>query len=113
MTSQSKTFIELSDIIGMRLECKTCGVSILINQPNLSSTTDKHNTALRSCPTCTSSWTHSEGHSVSGGMRPGFDTEIKEMIRAIATVRDLQEKLGCNLTLEITAQSESRKESDK
>ena len=111
MTSQTKTFIELSDIIGLRLECKTCGVSVLINQKTLSSVTDQFNTALRGCPTCESSWTHTDVHGVVGGMRAGFDTEIKAMIRAIAKVEELRDKLGCNLTFEITEQAKQTKDS--
>jgi hypothetical protein len=102
MTSQTKTFIELVDIIGLQIECKNCGVSLLINQKNLASLTDQHNSSLRACPTCASSWTQLDTYTPPG-TRAGFDSEIKAMVRAINQVKELQDKLGCSLTLEINA----------
>jgi hypothetical protein len=106
MTSQTKTFIELADIVGLRMECKNCGISLLVNQQSLTTLTGEHNSSLRSCPHCANSWTQLDTYTTPG-MRPGFDSEIKAMIRAINQVKALEERLGCRLTLEI-AEEESK-----
>src|SRR5437660_1696632 len=74
MTSQTRTFIEMSDILSLRLECKSCHCSLLIgvNQEDgtLSTLVDKHNKVLANCPTCDATWT--QFNAATGA----FDSEI-------------------------------------
>ena len=60
MTSQTKTFIELSDIVGLKLDCKIVGIWVLINEANLVTFRTEQYIGSPGCPTCNSSWTQTE-----------------------------------------------------
>jgi hypothetical protein len=49
MTSQTKQFIELADILAFRLECKHCGSSLLVSLK-------KVGTLPLACVNCNSDW---------------------------------------------------------
>lgn len=97
MTNQTKYFIELSDIVGIQLECKKCGISLLVGGDTLASIADPHNHTLGQCPTCRTPWTVPDLYPDRG-----YDTEVKDFIRRLHKLRELEEKLGCKLRFEVT-----------
>jgi hypothetical protein len=98
MTSQTRTFIEMSDIVALRLECKQCHCSLLITadteDKTFSALVDKYNAVLSKCPTCGTAWT--QFNAPLGA----FDHEIKEFFRAMAYLRKIEGNLGCKLPFE-------------
>jgi len=42
MTTQTKKFIEIEDIVGIQIECKRCGVSLLVGGETMRSLSDAH-----------------------------------------------------------------------
>lgn len=85
MTTQTRKFIELADILGMRFDCRKCGASLSVPM-------DKHPSPPHQCPNCRCDWTElPDGHDG----KEEFDT----LARAIAKVAALH--LGCAFTLEI------------
>ena len=83
MTSQTKTFIELSDIIGLGLECKTCGCSLAIGAEKEGRTVDDslfqmNSVTLIRCPTCGVVWMEAPDRNRLA------DTELKELARKSA-----------------------------
>jgi hypothetical protein len=105
MTSQTKKFIELSDISGLRLECKQCGCSLLIEIEREEGTIEnllaKNNNVLASCPTCGAEWAEFQRGTVM------YDSEIKDFFRQLRDLRKLTSKFGCALTLEIKQEEEA------
>ncbi len=51
MTSQTKKFIELADLLGLRFQCNECKASLF-----LPLTKDVNASRLRSCPHCNHPW---------------------------------------------------------
>lgn len=99
MTNQTKNFIELSDLIGIQLECKkeTCGVSLLVSGAAILSLSDPNNMTLAKCPSCGAAWTVSDGYPTV----VGFDTEVKKFLRMIDKLRGFEENIGCRIRFEI------------
>jgi hypothetical protein len=103
MTNQTKRFIELSDIIGLQLECKKCGVSLLAGGSTLTATlVDPNNVTLARCPTCNADWT-----VASGFPRMAYDTEVKKFLRMIETMRSIEGNIGCRIRFEIKVEASS------
>jgi len=71
MTSQTKHYIELSDILGLRFECAACNASVSFP---LSQKFDLEK--LSDCPGCSKTW-------VTFPMGPSIRGEIETLIRAI------------------------------
>ena len=99
MTTQTKRFIELSDIIGIQLECKNpkCRVSLLAGGETLVSLADPQNMTFSKCPTCDTPWTV----PVTYPVQMGYDTEVKKFLRLMEMIRGIEEKLGCRIRFEI------------
>src|SRR5580700_4119964 len=99
MTSQTKKYIEFSDIIGLRLECKKCGCALLLglekDPPTVETFLSNSNKVLSSCPTCGATWT-----GLPDG-RLSFDSEIKDFFRRLRYVQNEESKFGCAVSLEI------------
>ena len=99
MTSELKRFIELSDIIGIRLKCRACGCSLLIaadrDDGPIGELILAHNRTLAACPTCGQTWAE---YRPDGN---GWDSEIKELIRRMQALKKVGGALGCALELEI------------
>jgi hypothetical protein len=110
MTAQTKVFIELTDIIGLRLQCKECGSSLLIGIANTDGTLNEllspHNYLLAKCPTCESQWTNVDRAAAAHGTA-SFDSHVKQLFRALAEVRKIESALGCALTLEIVPEKKA------
>lgn len=93
MTSQTKVFIELSDITALRLECKRCKATLSLA---LSNEIDVKK--LRVCPNCSNPWTMlPEGNTIELTVKGAIDS-LKTLAASI--VRDAF-PLGCSLTLEV------------
>ena len=58
MTSQTKRFIELSDVLALHFECKRCKATLTV--PILR---EELRTALKSCPNCREDWAVINGSS--------------------------------------------------
>lgn len=80
MTSQTKKFIELSDILALHFECKNNDCKATLT---LSASQDLRDGTLYTCPVCEKSWA-----VVNGG---GCELTIKEFLRAY---QKLQKTLG-------------------
>jgi len=100
MTSQTKKFIELSDIIGLRLKCRNpeCDTALLVGIERETSTLSDllaaSNQVMAKCPTCRNEWATLSKHAP-------FDSEIKHLLRLINDVKKLEPKFGCSLMLEL------------
>jgi hypothetical protein len=108
MTSQTKHFIELSDIVSLQLKCRNpnCNTSLLVGldkaEGNLSSLLAIDNQVLAQCPGCGREWM---GGGPQGGMT--FESEIKKMLRQMSDVKRLDQHFGCSMTFEIKADSKA------
>jgi hypothetical protein len=103
MTSQTKHFIELGDIVGLRLECrnKKCDASLLVRMDsetgNLPSLLAIDNGVMATCPAC--------GHAWMGQGVLTFESEIKKFLRLMHDVKKLDPKFGCSMTFEISPET--------
>lgn len=99
VTTQTKRFIELSDIIGLQLECKNpkCGISLLAGGDTLTSLAGQHNETLSKCPTCDTPWTVPASYPIV----MGYDTEVKKFLRMIEMMRTIEHNLGCRIRFEL------------
>jgi hypothetical protein len=98
MTSLTKKFIEFQDVIGIQIECKKCGISLLVSGDTLRSMADQHSDALYECPTCHTGWTVKRD---GAPVQMAYDTEVKKFIRMLDQMRAIEENLGCRLRFEI------------
>ncbi|MGA2371143.1 MAG: hypothetical protein ABSG11_10785 [Candidatus Korobacteraceae bacterium] len=71
MTSQTKHYIELSDILALRFECKNCKTSVTFG---MSQNFDLKK--LSDCPGCKKTWVY-DGYDIS------IQAEIEEVINSI------------------------------
>jgi hypothetical protein len=90
MMTQTKTYIELSDLKALRFECKGCRAVLL-----LPFTADL-STGIKACPKCRKGWTALENFS--------YATEIEAFIRATNDLLPHLKAMGFSLTLEVTPQ---------
>jgi hypothetical protein len=108
MTTDTKRFIEFSDIVGLRLHCKNpkCGTSLLINEGNIASLADQHNTTLTRCPLCESGWTvPNRNDNAYPGSNMAFDEGFKKFLRILLNMREFEKNLGCTVTFEIKVEN--------
>jgi len=96
MTSQTKRFIEIVDIIGIQIECKKCKASLLVGGDTMRSLSDAHSDALYQCPSCHSDWTAPLGSTVSS-----YDDEVKKFMRTLEKMATINERLGCQIRFEL------------
>jgi hypothetical protein len=90
VTVQAKRFIELSDIIGLRLRCGECAAELL-----LPFTGEIRVKKFRTCPHCNAAWT-TNGTTI--------EPAIEEAMRAVRILAGLLQGgygTGFSLTLEI------------
>lgn len=109
MTTDTKKFIEFSDIVGLRLHCKNskCGTSLLINDANIASLAEQHNLALSRCPLCGAGWTvPSRNEGTYPGSNMTFDEGFKKFLRILLNMREFEKGLGCAVTFEIKNEKE-------
>jgi hypothetical protein len=100
MTIQTKHFIELSDLVALRLVCKHCGatLSLLLSDDKLAAGENSLNTFLSTCPSCHREWAELGGST--------YEPTIRKATAALNRLKgllygELAEPLGFSLTLEI------------
>lgn len=96
MTIQTKHYIDLSDIINFRFECKTCGTSLTVPLK------DRLMNRLEKCPGCYQPWAILNGASYE----PLFD-RFREAVLNLdnALVGPPPAPLGLRFSLEIKAEA--------
>lgn len=94
MTSQTKKFIDLTDFLALRFECKSCGSTLVIpSTRNLEQREEQGK--LSDCPVCRKPWA-----SVGGST---CEPEIARFLAALSRLNDLLSRFpaGFTLTLEV------------
>lgn len=86
--TQTKTYIELSDLKALRFECKGCRAVLL-----LPFTADLSK-SIETCPKCHKGWTAMENFS--------YAAEIEAFIRSTNDLLPHLKAMGLSLTLEVT-----------
>jgi hypothetical protein len=89
MTTQTKQYIELSDIVALRFECKTKGCEASLVLPINANTAN----SLKKCPKCRQGWTTFENTS--------HDEDIDTFVNAALRLKGILPALGFNLSIEI------------
>jgi hypothetical protein len=89
MTSQTKKFIELSDIVGLRFECKNKECRAILTLPLLDYSNLNH--PLQKCPNCGTGW------AVLG--TAGFESYIEKFVES--TKRMAEQPFGFSFMLEL------------
>jgi hypothetical protein len=99
MTSETKRFIEIPDIIGLRLKCGDCKCSLLIDVEQekgpINNLMAASNATLLKCPTCGKEWTPFKDRG------DAWDSPVKEFLRSMRFLRQIENTLGYTLALEI------------
>lgn len=99
MTSQTKKFIELSDILAVKCECRNpeCKTTLILpiesGTGQVYSLLNPNNEVFDHCPNCGKAW------AVFGDS--SFAREIQRALQQLNRLNELQDKLGCSLTLEV------------
>jgi hypothetical protein len=97
MTSQTQKFIELSDIVALKLECKHCGSALAI--PSSRDMTRREDVGkLSSCPVCQMPW------ATLGGAT--YEPLIAKFVSALNEIRRTfkDAPIGFTLTFEVTGE---------
>jgi hypothetical protein len=95
MTSQTRYFIELSDLTAWRFQCKSCHASLELALDKI------ERGVLNVCPNCRAHWALIP---TSEYAQAGFDSYFTNFLKAVLDLkRELGEKsvLGFSMTLEI------------
>jgi hypothetical protein len=87
MTEQTKRFIELSDIVGLRLTCKQCGSSLSVPR-------DKLSRLPVNCVNCMAEW---DAYNSDDLQR-----KITALIDAMNVMGRLSERKGFTFTVELS-----------
>ena len=87
MTSQTKQFIELSDLLAFRLECKQCGSSLLISFRKIG-------TLPLTCANCTADWFDNPDSPARSA--------ISQFLSMARKLGGLLEKQGVKFSMEVT-----------
>ncbi|MBZ5706856.1 MAG: hypothetical protein LAN63_16015 [Acidobacteriia bacterium] len=98
MTNHTKTFIDLSDIVGFRFECKNpkCGAALTL--PMLADI--NRGQPLRTCPSCRSSWAQVGGAEGYGATN--YEMYIEDLVECLKKLKGAP--FGFVLTLELKNQ---------
>lgn len=93
MTSQTKRYIELSDLLTLKLTCKGCGSALEIPiSRNLSGRED--DLKLKVCPICLKPWALRD--------EANYHPAISGFTAAVHTLAGAVGNLGFSLTIEVT-----------
>jgi len=90
MTVQTRRFIDLADIIGLRFECKRCRASLELTLERLEQGT------LHKCPSCHRDWA-----LLNDVSREGSFIQFVRCFNELAKLLGEPSPLGFSLTLEI------------
>lgn len=101
MAEQTRRFVEVGDIIGLRFDCKNpeCGVTLII--PMLEDV--NRNQALKKCPNCGKQWAEIENAT--------YEAKFKELVNTLRAIG--RAPIGCRFTLEIKSESQEAPPSSK
>lgn len=98
MTSQTKNYIELADVLAIRCECKHCGATLSLPLLREIRTDRLHN-----CPNCNEPWSQS-GY---GRSLRNIDAEIAQFVTAFQSLsQSLEQPNGFLLLLEVSGRQE-------
>jgi hypothetical protein len=97
MTSQTKKFIEISDIVGLRFDCKNpeCGASLSLPLNQGVNRTD----TVQRCPHCGKSWTMLSDAD--------YAVQFKRLLDMLRTLSDAP--IGCRFSFEIKPEPREEK----
>ncbi len=104
MTSQTKYYVELSDILAVRCECKHCHATV-----SLPFGRDVRTEGLYSCPGCNGPWTKlgpGENRSIDSSVRTFVDS-MNKFREILQRANELQGKGGFVLSLEVRMETDS------
>ncbi len=90
MVVQTKHFIELADLVGLKFACKHKNCKAVLTLPM---SEDALAGALLNCPSCTEPWLQ-QGQVYFG------DT-VKNVIASLKALEDLQKKVSVGFSLEV------------
>jgi DNA-directed RNA polymerase subunit RPC12/RpoP len=102
MTSRTRHYIDLEDLLGLRFECKNCGTSVDANLNNISS-------LPQTCPNCSQSWMVKPRADMPGGAAYLRISEFVETYKAMK--KELEGEFSDSkftLSLEVTAPAINR-----
>jgi hypothetical protein len=99
---KDKRYIELEDIIGVRLECRKCGLILEGSPEALAGPANK--SLLGQCP---SHQDHTWLGEETAVYLQNADTFVKEFIRDLKAFRDRAPKIGCSISFEIKQDRDS------
>jgi DNA-directed RNA polymerase subunit RPC12/RpoP len=104
MTTQTKKFIELLDLLGLRFQCNECGASLFLplNQ-------SVNATRLRSCPHCNHPWL---SVSIGTAGATSIESSVSDFVDAAKRLASNFKggsgfPVGCSLAIEVTSESPS------
>jgi hypothetical protein len=93
MTSQTKHYIDLSDVMAVRCECKGCGAVLSLS---LSKGIDARK--LQRCPNCFDEWAESSGSTIQVAIQQAMDSFL-------VLQRAMESRKGFSMTLEVKPDS--------
>ena len=100
MTIQTKQYIDLSDVVAFRFDCKQCGATL-----SLPLSDPRPKLALEHCPNCKTAWT----------MKTGVDynrviSDFRESLKRVSEImpEDSPHKLEFTMVLEVKPESSLR-----
>ena len=93
MTSQTKHYIEIGDLLAFRCDCKSCGASLSLPLKEDAAR------SIDSCPSCGKAWAQATNQQ-----------EIARFARQVEHVRILVGTMNFNLLLEVSAPASSAKD---
>jgi hypothetical protein len=97
MTSQTKYFIDVSDIIALRFECKHCHATT-----SLPISSDIRIESLRACPNCNEPWARMNESSIEIAIKKFVDN-FKEFEAVLRRRNEFAPDRGFILSVEIRA----------
>jgi hypothetical protein len=83
MTSQTKYYIELSDILAVRCECKRCGATV-----SLPIVEDVRTNRLYGCPNCNEPWTVFQ----QGQAGQSIDPSLRAFLNTLSSFKDVLQR---------------------
>jgi hypothetical protein len=98
MTSQTKKFIELPDLLNLRFQCKHCQSELLISSSH-DLAARKERGRLNECPVCLQPWASVNGSSCEMTIAEFLDSLNK--LRSTLGTQDGAFPAGFTLTIEI------------
>ena len=105
MTSQMKQFIELSDMLSLRFECKHCKSELLL--PSARDLSEKEECGrLNKCPACDKPWASINGSTCQPAI--GKFLESLNTLRGMLGIHQGAFPAGFNLTIEVKKEAEQK-----